>query len=360
MDHIISLSAKHERLALKEPFETAKRRAEASDTVFVELVTESGVVSRGAATPVYYVTGETVDSVVSAVEAASPAVIGRSVRHYSAVFHSLGESLPDSPSARAAVESALVDAAGKIFSVPSYALFGGVARSVETDVTIPVVAPEHAGELAASAFERGFRFFKVKVGSKDQDEDLARVFAISRAAPASRLVLDANQGFLPDEAVNFIALLRDAGVNIEIFEQPVDKADVEGLAQVSAQAGVPVFADESVHTPADAVRLAAANAVHGVNVKLMKSGFFGALQIASVCRSLGLGLMLGCMLEPREGITAALHAACASEGFGHFDLDADMLLAEEGCGGFIRNGAWIYPTAASGLDCVEGPEQQNT
>ena len=355
VDRITGLSARHERIPLKEPFEVAKRRAATSDAVLVELATAGGVAGFGAAVPVRYVTGESIRSVLSAVRKAAKVLVGRPALDFPSTSDDLARILPKDSSARAAIEMALFDAAGKLCGVPSYELFGGAPMSVETDITIPIVPPDHARELAARRAAEGFRLFKVKVGSKRPDEDAARARAVAEAVPAASLIVDANQGFRADQAISFAAQLRSAGVNIRLFEQPVDKSDLEGLARVSQSVDVPVFADESACSPSQVAQLAASRAVSGVNVKLMKAGILGALEIAAICQAEGLQLMLGCMLEPRIGITAALHVACAAGAFLHFDLDGDLLLDQESSGGFIRQGAWIRPIRAPGLGCPPAP-----
>jgi L-alanine-DL-glutamate epimerase-like enolase superfamily enzyme len=348
-DRIVALSAKHEQLLLKEPFETAKRRALASDTVIVELITEKGIVGRGAATPVQYITGETVESVITAVDTTSKELIGDELIFFTDIIIKLKMLLCESPSARAAIESAILDAYGKICGKPVYEILGGAEMVFETDVTIPVVIPKYAAELAIQATARGFRKFKVKVSGKNDNEDLARALSISQAVLGSSLIVDANQGFQPNEAIDFIHRLVEEGAKIDVFEQPVDKSDIEGFAHVTKNANVPVFADESVLTVEDLIKLAKQKAISGVNIKLMKSGFFGALEIAMACKMFDLDLMLGCMLEPRFGISSAIHLACISNGFMHFDLDADLLLVDQSTGGYVREGALIRPIGVPGL-----------
>ncbi len=336
-------------MPLKEPFETAKRRANVSNTVYVELVIEGGILGFGASTPLAYVTGETVQSVAADVERAAQAIVGQDVSAFLTLGARLAEALPASPSARAGVEMAIIDAAGKLAGKPSYVLLGGTSRSIETDLTIPVVPPAHAVELTRHAGALGFRRFKVKVSGTDPDQDIARAVAITEAVPGSCLIVDANQGFAPRDAVDFMERLVAWGVEVVLFEQPVDAGDIDGLVYVTERLQVPVFADESAQTPEDVIRLAERRAVRGINVKIMKSGVFGALEIARICAQYGLDLMLGCMIEPRVGIAAALQVACAASGFRHFDLDGDLLLADSGSGGFHRAGAMLRPTESSGL-----------
>ncbi|MBI2843624.1 MAG: dipeptide epimerase [Armatimonadetes bacterium] len=336
---------------MKTPFEVAKRRADNAATVFVHARIEDSVNGIGAATPVRYVTGESIRSVLSDVRKASTLLAGRAADDLPAIVEDLAGILPRAPSARAGIEIALIDALGKLHGVPSYQLFGGTPITAETDITIPIIPPKSAGERAVWAAEQGFRLLKIKVGGSDRTEDVDRVTTISQAVPKAGLIIDANQAFRPDEAVDFSHKLLDLGARIVVFEQPVEKFDLGGLAWVTERAGIPVFADESAQTAEDVAVLAASGIVNGVNVKLMKSGFIGALEIADICREAGLGLLLGCMLEPRAGITAALHAACAVGGFDYYDLDADLLIGGDTSGGFIREGSRIHPTAGPGLDC---------
>ena len=90
---------------------------------------------------------------------------------------------------------------------------------------------------------------------------------------------------------------------------------------------VPVFADESARDVPSVLQLLQEDAVDGVNVKLMKSGLAGALQIMALCRAAGKKLMLGCMLESSLGIAAAAQIAGGTGAFDFLDLDSHRLLA---------------------------------
>src|SRR5437763_1028514 len=93
-------------------------------------------------------------------------------------------------------------------------------------------------------------------------EDAADIQAA--AAPGAPLRLDGNQGFQPAGALEFVNRLLAAGVPVELLEQPVDRSDWDGLARVSSRSPVPVIADEAVLTPAEALRVAATGAAHGI------------------------------------------------------------------------------------------------
>jgi L-alanine-DL-glutamate epimerase-like enolase superfamily enzyme len=140
--------------------------------------------------------------------------------------------------------------------------------------------------------------------------------------------IDANQGYKPKEAVRFINRVCDAGVNVELFEQPVHCSDIYGLKFVKEHSPVPVAADEEVFTSFDAFKLAnKEEAVDVINIKLAKSGLLDALNIIAVAKAAGLELMLGCMLESNVGLAFSVHLACGVGEFSYIDLDSHALLS---------------------------------
>jgi L-alanine-DL-glutamate epimerase-like enolase superfamily enzyme len=331
------------------------RRATSSPTVLVELAS-GDVTGYGEATPVRYVTGEDVATVIHDIAIAARALEGARLAEYRLSSSKLAEVLPHGKSARAGIEMAIFDAYCKALNIPLYSLLGGAPLRIETDVTIPIVPPEHARERAAEMSARGFRIFKVKVG-KNHDDDFARVMAINEGAPGCSFILDANQGFAPDQAIGFVKDLLSRGLVIRAFEQPVDGVDLEGMRYVTERAGVPVFADESAQTPADVIELLRYRAASGVNVKIQKAGMVGALEIKSICRAAGLELMFGCMLESKIGQSAAVHIGCGTNAFSVFDLDSDLLIGDQPVrGGAERSGPALKVSSLPGLGCevIEG------
>lgn len=347
MIEISKITASVSDLPLKEPFETAKGRKTSSPAVVMEMSLSNGVTAFGAATPVKYVTGEDVQSVLSAVGMCQGDLIGMDPRSYRPIFDVLHEALPDDPSARAGLEIAAVDAFCKIYNLPMCRFFGGALNEVETDLTIPITSPENARELAKEAAANGFTSLKVKVGSADIDEDIARVRAMSEGAPGCAILADANQGFVATAAVGFVHTLLSAGVKLDMLEQPVDYQDLDGLRYVTQHTSIPVFADESAQTPADVIKLVELDAVDGINIKLMKSGIAGALDIIAICRAAQKELMLGSMIESAFGFSASVHLAAGTGVFSRLDLDSHLLLAEQPgtTGLFTAEGPMLRPDA---------------
>ena len=136
---------------------------------------------------------------------------------------------------------------------------------------------------------------------------------------------------------------RAAAIDVALFEQPVARYDLAGLAQVTAEGGVPVAADESVTTAADALRVVQLGAAHVVNIKLMKAGVVEGLAIAAICRAAGIGLMIGGMVEALMAMNLSAHFAAGLGGFGFVDLDTPMFMAEQPLrGGWSQTGGRLY------------------
>ena len=325
---IVSVRARPWTLPLVAPFVIAARSATEARNVRLRVEMEDGKGSgEGASAPVGYVTGESVESVLDALQAVASEFEGQPTDRLGPLLALAGTLLPDAPAARAGLEMALYDAWAKHWNLPLWQHFGAKQGRMKTDLTIPLVSPDEAAALASDAWAEGFRALKLKVGdAAGPGADLERIAAVVRAVPDVRLRIDANQAFAPDAAVSFANELLATGATVELLEQPVPKEDVAGLKYVRDRVSVPVFADESARNVPEVLRLLREDAVDGVNVKLMKSGLVGALEIVALCRAHGKKLMLGCMLETGLGIAAGAQMAGGLGAFDYLDLDSHRLL----------------------------------
>ncbi len=354
---IVSVSARPWTLPLVSPFVIAARTATEARNVRIEIETESGLTGLGASAPVGYVTGESVESVLDALQAVSAQFAGLPIDRLGPLLARADKSLADAPAARAGLEIALYDVWAGARHLPLWQHFGGTLDRVTTDVTIPIVPPAEASALAAAAWADGFRSLKIKVGDPSGPEaDLARIEAVTQAVPSVRLRVDANQAFTPDASVVFADALLKTGAAIDLLEQPVDKSDIAGLKYVRDRTDLPIFADESARTVAEVLALLQADAVDGINVKLMKSGITGALQIMALTKAFGKKLMLGCMLETGVGIAAAAQIAAGTGAFDFLDLDSHRLLKPVPgltCGYDVRGDELILQSSVGwGTICV--------
>jgi L-alanine-DL-glutamate epimerase-like enolase superfamily enzyme len=238
--------------------------------------------------------------------------------------------------ALAAVDTALWDLAGKAAGLPLCALLGGFRAAIANAVTIGIL-PLEATVAEARAIQAGGRFreIKLKLGL-DPDLDVARVRAVRSAlGPDFPLHLDANQGYGAEGALVVLRALEPE--RIDFVEQPTPAQDTEALAWVSRRSPIPVMADEALHSPEDAIRLARAGACAMLNVKLQKvGGITRGLEVLAIARAAGMPCLVGCMTETPVGITAGAHLALASPAVSHVDLDGHLDLAFHPTRGGVR------------------------
>ena len=341
---------------LRTPFKTALRSVNSVEDLVVQIVCENGVTGWGEAAPNAAVTGDTPDAIIGALrDYIGPRLIGRDAEDLAGNAETVQRALVHNTSAKAAADIALWDLHGKLLGVPVFRMLGGNRRQITTDITISVNSPEEMARDAEDAVRRGYDTLKVKVGVNPA-LDTERLAAVRRAAgPDVCLRIDANQAWRPREAVRILNEMQQKGLGLELVEQPVPAADLEGLAYVTRHSDVPVLADESVFSPADALTVMQRRAADLVNIKLMKcGGLTNALRIASAAEICGVQCMLGCMLEAKIAVNAGVHLACARDIITRIDLDGPVLCREDPIlGGCVFEEKTITVSDAPGLG-VEG------
>ena len=337
---------------LIEPFVIAIGRLDHVRNVLVTVTLENGAVGYGEAAPLEPINGENQATVLAVAQTLRPTLTGQDVAQWRSLSARMAGLFGAQCAARAGIEMAFLDALTKTMGVPLFTFFGGAQREVETDISIPIVSATHARELAAGIAAQGVRVIKLKVGSGLED-DIARAVAVAQGAPGCALTLDANQGYTASEAVELVQRLRENDVRVRMFEQPVARDDMFGLKFVTEQCRVPVAADETVASAADALQVAATRSAHVVNVKLMKSGIVEAMDIVSVCRAGHLGLMIGGMIETKLAMCCSAHFAAGHGGFSFVDLDTPLLLADDPFeGGWVREGGrYRLDHITAGIGC---------
>ena len=344
------------RVPLKTPFKTALRTVEQVEDVVVMVHTDTGHVGYGSAPATAVITGDTHGSIVEAIERhIKPRLIGQDISNLNHICGLIQNSMERNTSAKAAVEIAVYDLWGQLYDAPLYKMLGGGDPVITTDITISV---DHIDKMVAdsiAAVERGFDSLKIKVG-KDIGLDIERVKAIHAAVEGRALLrLDANQGWTPKQAVYAMSTLEDAGVLLELLEQPVKAADIEGLKYVTERVHTPVMADESVFGPTQVFDLIERRAADIINIKLMKTGgLSNAIKVADIAALHGVPCMIGCMLESSISVAAAVHLAVAkSDVISKIDLDGPSLCAfNPVTGGVNFNESEISITDAPGLGIV--------
>ncbi len=316
---------------LKKPFKTALRTVTDAEAVVVK-ITAGEFIGWGEAPPTVVITGESLTSIESAIQnVIKPKLIGMDLTSYESVFHMLNHALVGNTSAKAAIDMALYDLIARNSMLPLYQFLGGYRTEFETDYTVSVNSPEEMGDDAVQYIKDGFTILKVKVGKDTIQQDVNRIKEIRKRIQNNALIrLDANQGWKPKEAIFAIRQMEDAGLNIELVEQPVLASDVEGLKKVTDAVHTPIMADESVFSPQDALNVIRMRASDLINIKLMKAGgIHQALKINALAESAGMECMVGSMIESRVGITAAAHFAASQKNVTRFDFDAPLMLKND-------------------------------
>ena len=341
------------RVPLKTPFKTALRTVEAVEDIIVSIHTDTGHVGYGEAAATAVITGDTHGSIVEAIgKVIAPRLVGEDVANLNRIVRLVQTALERNTSAKAAVEIALYDLWAQLYETPLYRMLGGGEPVITTDITISV---DHIDKMVAdslSAVDRGFESLKIKVG-KDIGLDIERVKAIHAAVEGRALLrLDANQGWTAKQAVHAMHALEDAGVHLELLEQPVRAQDLAGLKYVTDRVHTPVMADESVFGPIEVIELIEQRAADIINIKLMKTGgISNAVRIADIAAVYGVECMIGCMIETSISVAAAVHLAIAKAGvITKVDLDGPSLCAFDPVdGGVTFNESEISASDAPGL-----------
>ena len=286
-------------------------------TNYIVRLEEEGFVGVGEAAPTEYY-GETPQVVRRALSRLPAVLARRDPWHIQAIVADLTRGCPRVPSVVAAVDMALYDLAGRRLGVPVYRLLGLDPRQTKlTSFTLGIDTPEVMRERARRV--KNFRILKLKVGVPGDVESVAAVREVWPYA----IRVDANIGWRPREAVARTHALAKFGV--EFVEQPIPPGDNRALRRLQQAVALPIIADESSVVPEDVPALA--GCVAGINIKLMKCGGISrALQMIHIARSLGMKVMLGCMLETSVAITAAAHLTPLVD---YADLDGNYLIAHD-------------------------------
>lgn len=302
---------------------TIARGSKTAAEVVVVTLEQDGFIGRGECVP-YGRYGETVPQVREELQAARPQVERGLPR-------SRIPEVVKPQAARNALDCALWDLEAKLTATPVWQLAGLPQPTPQTTAyTLSLASPAEMADAAANASH--MPLLKLKLG---REGDAERLRQIRKAAPHSRLIVDANEGWTEAELPRLFALCAELGV--ALIEQPLPADQDAMLAGIARP--VPVCADESAHT-ADGLEGLLCK-YDAVNIKLDKTGgLTGAIAMAERARVLGLDIMLGCMVGTSLAMAPALLLGPWAS---VVDLDGPLLLAGDRGHGIAYDRGVIAP-----------------
>lgn len=295
------------RLSMRHRFEAAHSTLTAREGLVLELLGGSGESGIGEASPFPALGDGTLADTLALLEVHAGAI----ALDPEAALAALPASGPGVMALRCALDTALLDFAAKERGLPVATLLSGAAwAAVPVNAVIGSGTPDEVATYAREAIASEYTVLKLKVGVGSIADDVARVRAVREACPDAALRLDANGAW--DEATAREALAALAPFNIELIEQPVRVADLDGLARVRSDAVIRVAADEMLNSIEDAQRVIDAHAADLLVLKPMRlGGAHACLEIARRAAEAGIGCFSTTTFDSSIGTALALHLAAA-------------------------------------------------
>lgn len=321
------LSLRVERFPIAGQF-TIARGSKTEAAVIVVEIADGASAGRGECVP-YSRYSESIDTVRDQIEKIK-------VELEQGANRSRLQMMIPAGAARNAIDCALWDLEAKQASTRAH-LLAGIPKmgTVETAFTISLGSVDSMFENAKKAAHRPM--LKIKMGAPEGD--IERIFAVRKAAPKSKLIADANEGWNASNITEHLKACREAGYSM--IEQPIPSSEDEILRTVDRL--VPICADESVHGLESLDRLVGLYDV--VNVKLDKTGgLTEALSLVKAAREKNFKIMVGCMVSSSLAMAPAMLIAQGAE---FVDLDGPLLLAKDRDDGLRFEGSTIYPPSTT-------------
>jgi muconate cycloisomerase len=354
--HIREIRTQRIDLKLRRPLRMSFGEVAEQHVLLVRTMDVDGVEGVGEACVMGgpYWSADTIEGTLATVQRyAAPHLIGHSFADLTDYSDALHRLFRGNGPARTALEMSFLDLLGKRSGRRAVDVLGGARRtSIPVAWTLPSDDLADAIRDGERAFdERGHQLFKLKVGIHGADAEIAHVGGIARHFEGrARVLIDANQAWRPDQAIDLLRRFHDAGV--AVAEQPIPGHDALAMARLRRECAIPVLADEALTSPAVAALLASTQSASGFALKPQRDGgLLASLATATAAAEAGLACYGGTMLETSLGTAAlvAVYAASAdlgwgSELFGPLRLDGDTTVAP-----LVPRGGTLQLPAGPGL-----------
>ncbi|MEM8744778.1 MAG: enolase C-terminal domain-like protein [Pseudomonadota bacterium] len=313
---ITKITGVHISIPLAVPYKLSRVYGTVADAhaVVVIVETDNGLTGYGEADPHPPFTADTAPGTIEAIrDHLGPLLLGTDPREINRLEGKMDACLEGHLMAKGALDMALFDISGKGYGAPVHALLGGKVReTILLSYPLGSGSAEEDAEVIEERRKLGFRSFMAKMGRNPIEQEIVRVEDLTdRYSGKIHLVADANQGWSEEEADALVCGAR--GSMLELVEQPVAAANIEGLRRLKAKSTIPISADESVVSEQDALRLACMEAVDVFSVKASKNGgVTKARRIIAIADTAGLQYRMNSMLEFGVTQAALLHLGAVS------------------------------------------------
>ena len=297
----------------RKPLRFASGEVHTADHVLVRVHTDEGIVGTAEAPPRPYTYGETQRSIIAVIDDLfAPQIAGMSPLEREAIHAKLNRTIGN-PTAKAAVDMALWDIVGQALGVSVSALLGGFTDRMATSHMVGFSSPEAMVAEAEEFRDRyGITTFKVKVGRRPVDEDVAACRSLRQHLGDNVILyVDGNRGWSPAESARALRQMDD--LDLAFAEEPCPADDVIGRRWLVTQSHIPIFADESVPGPAEVTREVLAGAATGVSIKTARTGFTASHRILGLAEGLGVEVVLGNQIDGQIGSLCAVTFGAAFE-----------------------------------------------
>ena len=299
----------------KKPFSFSGVTRVSSNNVILKINTDEGVYGVGEACPVPAMSGETNIGICAVIKNYfEPLLKGQDPLDLAILTQKVEKCVGSNVVAKAGINIALYDLAGKLLNVPVYQLLGGKYRSeIPINGSVGLGTAEQMLETCEEQMEvAGCKYLKLYAGKEPIETDIPKLKKIIRGVgDRAQCFLDINQQWTPKTAIKAIRSLEE-DVPLLYVEQPTAKWDYEGMRFVRENVVTPIAADESVFSLSDITNLARNQACDVITIYALKpGGILRGHQAITMSENLGMDCFIGSYLELGVGTAAGIHLSAA-------------------------------------------------
>lgn len=298
----------------KEQFNFSGIARVSSNNIIIKVATDEGVYGWGEACPVPGMSGETAVSICSVIrDFFTPLLLGKNPLQLAVITTAIEKCIGSNVVAKAGINIALYDLAGKLLNVPVHMLLGGKYRDeVEINGSVGIGSAEEMLRTCEKQIEEaGLRYLKLYCGKDEIDRDVQKLKKIICGLNGkARVFLDVNQQWTPKDAIRAIRAMEEE--NLLYVEQPTPRWDLSGMRLVKESVTTPIAADEAVFSLHDISLLGLNRAVDIIAIYALKpGGILRGHDAITLSGAMGFDCFIGSYLELGVGTAAGVHLAAS-------------------------------------------------